>query len=112
MKTLGVIQENEISKELKTGFAQFKSPGGCGGLVKLNGGDVLILAIHSETPGRGQFRKFIRKLKKESRSIGFLSIWNPQLEKILKRYGFENFTHVTSIEGKVELVPGMIWHNA
>lgn len=93
---------------LGTGFTQFESHCGVGGLARERDGNLELLAVHSRYPGCGEFRKFIAIAKKNYRGILVLFIWNPDLEQMLRRYGFTPFTR-TEEDG--EQMDGMEWHS-
>lgn len=109
MKVIGSLTPDFYGKILKTGYNRFHSSTGIAGLCKINGSRVDILAVHSDNPGTGQFKRFIKKLKKEADGIVLRHVDNPMLKDALARYGFNPVMDVESIDGRVEFVPGMEW---
>lgn len=89
-------------------YHRFRTDTGVGGLAKWKwGGDRLdILAVHSETAGRGQFRDFIAWSKTQFKTICIWYIAEPWLEKVLDRYGF---VPETDISEDGEVMEGMRW---
>lgn len=71
-----------------TGFELFESDTGVGGLAKVNGSELHILALHSNIEGVGQFRDFIAKCQQHYQFIRLWTIMNELLPSILARYGF------------------------
>jgi hypothetical protein len=76
-------------QDLGTGYQQFESDCGVGGLAKINGDRLDLLAFRARQPGSGQFREFIRRAKEEFSVICIWEIWNPEVEPMLQRYGFK-----------------------
>lgn len=74
---------------LGTGYMRFTTDIGIDGLAKINGDRLDVLAVHAETPGKGQFRKFIEECKNNFREICVWEDFNPIVGVALKRYGFE-----------------------
>lgn len=105
---MGRTRVDPWSQLLGTGFTQFDSHCGVGGLARERDGCLELLAVHGCHPGKGEFRKFITIAKRNYRGILVLSIWSPHLEKILLRYGFTPFTR-TEVDG--EQMDGMEWHS-
>lgn len=103
---MGKTRSDPFADLLGTGFAQFQSHCGVGGLARERNGCLELLAVHSRHPGKGEFRKFIGVAKKNYRGILVLSIWNPDLEQMLRRYGFTPFTRT---ESDGEQMDGMEW---
>lgn len=106
---LGTITPDPVGQALKTGMDRFSSPWGVDGLCRVVGVRVDILAIASQTPGKGQLRSFITALKGQFKHIRVMHIDNPILVPILARYGFVPFQDVESIEGETEFITGMEW---
>lgn len=90
---------------LKTGFLEFESMAGVGGLAKEYDRTIEILAVHASNPGTGQFRAFIEELKGSFETIFIWEVWNPDLKKTLKRYGFNK----TKREEPDETITGFKW---
>lgn len=92
---------------LQTGFQEFETPMcGVGGLAKEYDRTIEILAVHASQPGTGQFRHFIDELKDSFDTIFILEVWNPDLQKTLKRYGFTRMTR----EEPDETITGFRWN--
>lgn len=94
-----------IGVSLGTGFMRFKSPFGITGLARVRNGQLDLLMLIAENPGRGHLRHFIERAKLEYSAIAVLDIWHGWLRKVLERYGF---TPYLLIEDDEE-VKGMIW---
>ena len=90
-KTTGDLIDDPIYAALfpgkKSVFKRFENDG-VAGLCAIEGSTLFILAILSNTPGQGDFRKFMESAKKEFLTINILEIWNPIMREILKKYGF------------------------
>ncbi len=91
MSALGQLSPDPWGQILKSPFIRFLSPGGLDGLIKVSGTHLDILAVHTFTPGHGQFRTFINDCKREFETIRLLEVWNSRLARKLKKYGFEPF---------------------
>lgn len=105
---LGETQEHWASQILGTGYRQFNSPSGIGGLAKEkeDGNRLDILAVHSETPRAGQFRQFIGQCKEQYKTICVWVVDNITLRAALIRYGF---TEETEVQPDGEYVNGFRW---
>jgi hypothetical protein len=89
-KILGETHTHWVSQILGTGYLQFQSPSGIGGLAQEydNGNRLDILAINSEVQGSGQLREFIKQCKDVYSTICIWVVENPTLASALGRYGF------------------------
>lgn len=87
-------------------FHRFETDAGVGGLLKLSGGRLDILAIHSDNQGRGHVRDFISACQKEYAVICFWHVDNVSLKAALLRY---NFKPEMEIQGDGEAVDGLRW---
>ena len=105
MATLGTITPDPVGQILGSPFMRFASPSGICGLAKVDGSHLVLLAVDTTAPGKGQFREFIRQAKGEYATITVLEIWNPWLEGVLTRYGFRPVEE--TVEG--EHLTGMRW---
>jgi hypothetical protein len=104
---LGQTNKHWISTMFGTDYMQFQSPIGVGGLAKERNESWLdVLAVHSDNPGSGQFREFIKLCKEEYKTVCFWVDMNPDLGKILTRYGF---TPEVDVLGSGETVDGWRW---
>jgi hypothetical protein len=103
---LGSIYPDPCAQVLGTGYSQFNSPSGIDGLAKWTDDRLDLLAVVTPTPGRGQFREFIKSAERHFRTICIWEVWNPWLESVLKRYGF---TQETEVLGTGEIVNGFRW---
>ncbi len=90
MNVLGETYPDPISRLLGTKLFRFRSPTGLNGLAKTVGDDRLdLVAVDASIPGIGQFRTFIKRAKQEYAIICIWEVWNPMLEEVLPRYGFQ-----------------------
>lgn len=74
--------------ELETGFERFEWSGGVEGLAKVEGNQLHLLAVYSETPGTGEFRRFMIECMAAYSFIRVWSVWSDRLRTILQRHGF------------------------
>lgn len=95
-------------KILQTGFHRFESSVGIDGLARVNSYSEMIelLAVHAKKPGKGQFREFIKRLKREYRIICIWHIENRLLDKVLPRYGF---APEVMVDSRREILIGYRW---
>lgn len=106
MNPIGKTTPSFIGVMLGTGYDEFQSPSGIGGLCKVTGDRLDLLAVHASIEGKGQFREFIRQCKEWFKTICVWHIANPVVEGALERYGF---TPETEIDGQGETMTGMRW---
>ena len=100
---------DEVSQMLGTGYLRFYSSAGVHGLAKVVGiTELHILAINSNRPGTGEFRKFLALCKAECETLYIWEVWNEQLSETLRRHGFEPCTAVE----RGETINGMKWRRA
>lgn len=94
---------------LGTGFNQFSALCGVGGLAKEHEdtGHIEVLAVHSNNPGRGQFRAFVAQLKRSFNKVTFWHEFNPRLGLALARYGFWQIEELCQLDGVI--LPGWRW---
>lgn len=97
-----------VGAALGTGFMRFSARCGIDGLAKVSGDRLEVLAVTTDTPGLGCFRRFIADAKQHYCWVEVIDIWNPWLEGALARYGF---THFYRTEPDGEIVTGMLWQN-
>ncbi len=100
----GKMRLNKWSELLNTDMREFNL-GSIHGLARIVDRHVIILAVCSDDPGKGAFRLLISNLKNEYDCISVIQIFNPDLEIVLRRYGFSMFAK--TLDG--ELVTGMRW---
>jgi hypothetical protein len=91
---------------LGTGYRNFSSRTGIEGLGRVQGDTLDLLAVATRTPGRGQFRDFMRLAKAEFAAIELWAVGNAQLAQALRRYGF---TPCRRVEPWGERVAGFRW---
>jgi hypothetical protein len=91
---------------LRTGYNQFETAIGISGLAKTVDGELHVLAVVAESPGSGQFRRFVVEAKKRFPSIYFWEDWNPAVAPMLIRY---DFVPCDSIESDGERLSGWKW---
>lgn len=91
-RVLGSTKDNVWGVLLDTGYREFQSPSGIQGLYKESPTRLDLLAVAATEPGTGQFRRFIAACKGRYDTICVWEIMNPELNGILKRYGFETTT--------------------
>lgn len=84
----GEPEQDWAAQVLGTGYWRFKSQWGVAGLMKWREGRLDLLAVHSQKPGSGQFRQFMRQAKAIHFTICVWVVWNDDLATILKKYGF------------------------
>lgn len=65
-----------------------------------------VLAIHADSPGRGEFRTFIKRAKQQFRTICVWITLNPSIAPVLVRYGFKP---EMELQGDGETVDGWRW---
>jgi hypothetical protein len=89
-------------------YHRFHTDNGIGGLAKWKWGgkELDILAVHSDNPGQGQFRRFIQWAQARFTTIRVWHISEPWLMQALARYGF---SAETDISGDGEVMEGMRW---
>lgn len=87
-RVLGLTNPDPVGELLGTGYLRFQSPTGIDGLAKENGDRLDLLAINALIPGIGQFRRFIRRCKREYETICIWEVWNSWLPEVLQQYGF------------------------
>lgn len=85
---LGVITPDQVAVALDTGFSRFSGSFGIDGLASESGTQVDFLAVVSNQPGCGNFRRFIEACKENYTAINIWEVWNEDLEAALLRYGF------------------------
>ncbi len=105
MTVLGVTKDNIWGTLLNTGYREFQSPLGIQGLYKESPARLDLLAVAATEPGTGQFRRFIAACKGRYATIFVWEIMNPELNGILKRYGFE----VANEQENGETIEGWKW---
>ncbi len=88
MTLLGKTTPDLAGQILKTGYDRFQSPTGIDGLCRVTGKRLDLLAVFAAQEGKGQFRNFIAKSKKEFETIRIYEIWNPTLKRV-----FNHLTH-------------------
>lgn len=103
---MGKVEPDPVGEMLGTGYVQFQSPGGIGGLAKWSEDRLDLLAVHAFIEGKGQFREFIAQAKGQFKTICVWEDWNPIVGPALKRWGF---TPETEIQGWGESVNGWRW---
>ncbi len=100
-----------IGELLGTGFNRFRSD--CfklDGLARVKGPRLDILAVISDKPGEGNFRKFIIACKRQYVAISIWEIQNPWVAKVLKRYGFKEVAEIIfHSKFNLELTQGYRW---
>jgi hypothetical protein len=83
------LEPDPAGQILQTRFLRFESSFGISGLCRENSaGMIEILAIASNSPQRGQCRRFFRALKRNFKTICVWHVENPILAAALARYGF------------------------
>lgn len=82
---LGVMFPTAVAKALKSGFQEFFSPFGIGGLAKLTDEGLEILAIASDDPGNGNFTRFMDVVESKFNLVRFWDVLNPVLLTTLMR---------------------------
>jgi hypothetical protein len=103
------IEVDPIGQMLGTRMLRFSARCGIEGLMRENGhGMIEVLAVTTRTPGRGQFRTFIRQLQVHYQIICVWHIDNPFLPGALQRYGF--MPEVT-VDEFGDAVTGMRWES-
>ncbi len=107
MSVLGTTYPDPFGAILNTGFERFNSPTGINGLVRVEGGQLEILAVDATKPGTGQFRKFMKQCKQEYEAIIVWEVWNKGLEQVLVRYGFTPHAGIEPLTQ--EPLTGMRW---
>lgn len=102
------FQPDPIGQMLGTFFNRFESRAGIGGLAKVSPDSLTLelLAVHSATPGTGQFRRFIANCKAHYHTICVWHVSNPLLDKVLPRYGFNR---EVTVDGYGETLTGWRW---
>lgn len=106
---MGDYRPDPIGEILHTGYMQFQSPTGIGGLAKWAGERLDLLAVHARTRQQGEFRKFIALAKGRFQTICVWEISNPILDAALERYGFQP---ETELQGDGEIINGRRWDAA
>lgn len=91
---------------LGTGFMRFTTKLGIDGLALESNDHIDILAVHSDDPGKGNFRKFLIELRARYHSINFLSVQNDILRDSLVR-GYFKPTQFIGTDGVI--VAAMGW---
>jgi hypothetical protein len=99
-------EPDPLGSALGTNYNRFSSTTGIDGLAKIIGNEFRILALHTFTPGQGNFREFIKRCKEEFDSILVEAIMEPELVPTLTRYGF---TPTTLTEEWGEKVDALKW---
>lgn len=89
MSVIGKTWCGLAERTLNTGFLNFVSDTGIEGLCKIEGSTLVLLAIFSPDPGKGNFRRFMANAKNEFAEIVVIDIMNPELAKTLARYDFK-----------------------
>lgn len=83
------LAPDPVGEILGTGYQRFMAhQPGIGGLCKISGDKLSILAITSRHEGRGHVRDFFSEAKSHFRYISVESIWSPKLLSALRRWGF------------------------
>lgn len=108
MTALGTKTLDLASQLLGLNYKRFQSPTGIEGLAKEDGKRLDILAVNATKPGTDQFHEFIIWCKAEYEAIYVWEIWNPLLEQILQRYGFQVALQLV----KGQMVWGRSWKRA
>lgn len=103
---VGVLASDPVGLMLGTGYHRFKAACGIDGLAKVDGKRLDLLAVVTDTPGKGQFREFIRLAKAAYDTVRVWQISNPTLNEALKRYGF---TRTWTLGPDGEVVTGRVW---
>ncbi len=92
MSVLGITMPDPAGQLLNTGYDRFESETGIHGLAKSEENRLDILAVVAMEEGTGQFREFIKQCKAEYTTVCIWEVWNPQLQEVLPRYGFQRTT--------------------
>lgn len=84
----------------------FESEHGIHGQAWVEGTRLHILSVIATNPGTGQLRRFIKACKTEYSHVYVWEIMNPELGRILRRYGF---TKARRVEPDGEVLTGYKW---
>jgi hypothetical protein len=99
-------EPDPAAKILGTGMNRFRTAYGVHGLAKINGDRFELLAVASDVPKMGLFRRFISDLKERHKTICIWFVEAPFLPMILVRYGF---AREVEISGRGEIMDGYRW---
>jgi hypothetical protein len=98
---LGEISESPLSAIFGTKFKQFKKRNGLHGLVEINNGKLVFLAVACDDPGKGKFTAFLDDAKNKVKEIVFIQIFNPGFKNFLIKNGFvDSCINVSGFEEK------------
>ncbi len=91
---------------LGTGYKRFESSVGINGLAKLGDDRIDILAVVADSPGKGQFRRFVSAAKRMWKTVVVWEDWNPVVTDALQRYGF---SRISEVDGDGKRNTGMMF---
>lgn len=102
---LGAITSFWVSEMMGLPSKKFVSLFGVGGLAEFTDTRLDLIAVHSDNPGHGQFRRFMESCKNHFQEVYVWEISNPWLPKALMKYGFVD----TSGKPGDIFATGMVW---
>lgn len=105
-------EDDPISKFLGgKQWKEFKTRFGVGGLAFVELDLLLILAIHADSPGQGQFKAFLARAKEVFNIIVFLEVTNKRFKQGLAKRGFVA-ARIMINEDRSDITRGMTWKKA
>lgn len=82
------LADKLLTSQAATDFRAFESPYGIHGLCLNDPDELVLVAVVSHEPGRGNFRRFIEAAKVEFASVRVIEVWNDHLARWLRSNGF------------------------
>ena len=104
---LGVLQYSKLSES--SGFKQFHSEFGVGGLAQSRHGQTDILAVHTDQPGTGQLSRFLDALEPIAGTVTFWTMMSGHLAAILKKRGYEKVEIADTYGEKQSCMQKSLW---
>lgn len=102
-------EPDPFDSHFQTCFCLFTSPLGLNGLARATDDALDLLAVFGDSPGQGDFTKFLKLAQGRFSTIRVLSIWNPILQGFLESLGFVRFMDFD--ENSHDMIHGHKWTN-